>query len=115
MSSAGAYRDQVVVNRVTSVPSNLGFSETREYVTTLAAHVGPPTVSVDKSQDGQTSNIVRKVRFRFIPSISFAGTELMWNGRTLKPTLPAQSGGSYRNRLRFFEIECVDVTDKRGS
>lgn len=115
MISAGSYRDRVVVNRVTQTPVNLGFEKTREQIATYQAHVGPPSVSVDKSQDGQSTTIVRKIRFRFIPTISFAGTELMWNERTFKPTLPAVTGGSYRNRGKYFEIECTDVTDKRGS
>lgn len=114
MSSAGPYRDQVVVNRVTKTPSNFGSAETRENVGAYAAHVGPPSVSVDTSTDGQVTTITRVVRFRFEPPISFTDCELVWDGRTLKPILPASTGGSYRNRGRSFEITCTDVTDKRG-
>lgn len=113
LSSAGQYRDQVVVNRVTRDPSNFGTTDTREYVTTLTAYVGPPSVSVDTSQSGQSTTINRTIRFRGQPEVSFANTELVWNGRVLKPILPAASGGRYRDR--GLEITCTDVTDKRGA
>lgn len=116
MSSAGPYRDEVVVRKITRTPSNFGVTETSgasDPAGPFACHVGPPSVSVDKSQGGQSSTVTRVVRFRGSPPVSFSDTELVWNGRVLKPILPAAiATGRYRDR--GLEIACTDVTDKRG-
>ena len=107
--SRSACNESITVKAITREPGPLGVqTETVDSEVTLWGSVEELSAKSRLEYQQQNVNVTHRVKFRDAPALSFADSELEWNGLTLRPVGPPSR---QHPRSGWTVIDCEDITN----